>query len=158
MYNLTAEFYDRRYREIQFEKYKNSLPFVSLSGRILDHGCGTGLFHEYLKYFNMIGIDNSSKMIEIAQKKGEKVVLGDIENLPFTNNSFDIVFSFTTIQNSKNYNATLTEVKRVLKNNGSFICSFVHHFQKRIEPELKKYFKITHFFRNTEDVTYICTI
>ncbi len=158
LYDKSAKFYDLRYRSMQFAKYRNALPYVHLKGKILDHGCGTGLLHEHLKYFDMIGVDNSREMLRIAESKGEKVKFGDIHDLPFEDGEFDFVLSFTTLQNSDKPETALREIRRVLKNNGSAIISFIHQFQKKLEPLIKQQFKIIYFFRNVEDVTYICKI
>ncbi|MBS7252163.1 MAG: class I SAM-dependent methyltransferase, partial [Candidatus Freyarchaeota archaeon] len=48
LYDQTAWIYDRRYREIQEEKYKSILSKIALHKRdlVLDAGCGTGLLME----------------------------------------------------------------------------------------------------------------
>ena len=43
-YDSTADIYDRRYEEIQRRKYEAVAPHSPEAGRILDVGCGTGLF------------------------------------------------------------------------------------------------------------------
>ncbi|MFX1594686.1 MAG: methyltransferase domain-containing protein, partial [Promethearchaeota archaeon] len=49
-YNKTASVYDRRYRELQEEKYEFLLKNYRANGKnILDLGCGTGLFFEYIR-------------------------------------------------------------------------------------------------------------
>ena len=58
VYDGTAEFYDSRYKVIQYLKYgillhtlinPHSLPQIDLQGPILDNGGGTGLFMEFLQ-------------------------------------------------------------------------------------------------------------
>ena len=57
-YDGTSEFYDSRYRHIQYLKYGillhqmvnlQKLPQIQLMGVILDNGGGTGLFLEFLQ-------------------------------------------------------------------------------------------------------------
>ena len=156
LYDLSARFYDLRYKNIQFEKYRQALGYVKLQGKILDHGCGTGLLYKFSKCENLIGVDNSKEMLEIAKAKGMDVRFGDIEKLPFDANRFDVVLSFTTLQNSKNPQIALREIRRVLKNNGSLILSFLHQFDEKLSPLIKRSFYVKQVFRNGEDVTYIC--
>ncbi len=63
-------------------------------GRILDAGCGTGIFTSALRG-DVLGVDQSSAMLEIARKRcpGARFVLGDALELPFEDGSFDLVFS-----------------------------------------------------------------
>ena len=48
---------------------------------------------------------------------------GSILNLPFENNSFDVVTSFETIEHVEDEISQLNEIYRVLKNNGLYILS-----------------------------------
>jgi len=76
-YNKTASFYDNRYRKIQEQKYKIILKnYHSKSKLILDAGCGTGLFIEFIMAltkqkeivpFIYVGTDISLKMDKVHQ-------------------------------------------------------------------------------------------
>jgi ubiquinone/menaquinone biosynthesis C-methylase UbiE/uncharacterized protein YbaR (Trm112 family) len=50
-------------------------------------------------------------------------VLGDMNNLPFNENTFDIVFFTGALHHSNNVNKTLEECSRVLKKNGQLIMT-----------------------------------
>ena len=65
---------------------------------LLDAGCGTGamlsMFKRDYPERNYTGVDFSEKMIETANRKhidGIRFVAGDCEDLPFADNSFDVV-------------------------------------------------------------------
>ena len=99
---------------------------------ILDAGCGTGFCTRILdKKFSKaktIGIDIAPGMIEFAkQKKGffNKIEyqVADIEQLPFADNSFDLVFSNLAVQWSVEPNQVFVELNRVLKPGGLLIFS-----------------------------------
>ena len=108
-YNSTSSFYDDRYRKIQKEKYKILFRNCNLNYKtILDAGCGTGLLIEYVFNINIdnikkkvkyVGIDISWKMLIHFSNKTRKLknivntclVLGDIENLPFRDDSFNLI-------------------------------------------------------------------
>ena len=99
-YNLSADFYNSRYRNIQYEKYARMLNGMRLSGRILDLGSGTGLLSGFLDK-EVIDVDFSINMLKKSKNKNR--IFADAENLPFKNGMFDIVLSFTLIQNLPNF-------------------------------------------------------
>lgn len=98
----------------------------------LDLGCGTGTMAIHLQKKNpeaeIHGIDLAEGMIYEAQKRSikEKVPqiifqLGDIEHIPYPNESFDLVVSNLSLQWLENPQNCFTEVQRVLKPEGRFI-------------------------------------
>lgn len=100
--------------------------------RILDAGAGTGtaqpvLFERYKKA-QLVALDLSENMLHQCRRHGRflrapQLVCADIENLPFADNSFELVFSSLSMQWCNNLNAALLEVKRVLKPGGLFVFS-----------------------------------
>lgn len=107
------------------EKYTNS---ERLS--ILDAGCGPGIFiREAAKRgHQVVGIDSSEKMIETAsgsmERNGSVVqgfFRGDIENLPFRDNSFDAVFCIGVLPYLPDDDRSISELLRVLKKGGVMI-------------------------------------
>jgi malonyl-CoA O-methyltransferase len=93
---------------------------------ILDAGCGTGLTtRQLLSSFpsaQVIGVDIAEGMIEYAKSvtdnKSISYQLADIEQLPFGDNQFDLIFSSLTIQWLPELEKTFSEIKRVLKPGG----------------------------------------
>lgn len=99
---------------------------------ILDVGCGTGTLLSLIMPENsnatVSGIDLSSEMIKVAKGKlGEKTDLrvGDSEELPWTESSFDVVLSTQSFHHYPNPGKVLAEMKRVLKPNGHLIIADV---------------------------------
>ncbi len=100
--------------------------------KILDIATGTGDFAIMLadiKPDKIVGLDISQGMLEVGKKKvAEKglehlieMVLGDSENLPFDDNSFDAVTVGFGVRNFENLNKGLQEIYRVLRPGGIFI-------------------------------------
>lgn len=99
---------------------------------ILDAGCGTGLCSRILnKTFSkakVTGVDIAPGMIKQA-KRGNGFFtkidyqIADIEQLPFNNHSFDLVFSSLTMQWLIDQKQAYTELNRVLKPGGLLIFS-----------------------------------
>lgn len=81
---------------------------------LLDIGCGNGFFTYYLaKLCNVTGLDSSKQMLKINPH--HKLIHGNAENLPFDNNSFDIVFCSDLLHHLKNPEKVVKEMKRVSK-------------------------------------------
>jgi demethylmenaquinone methyltransferase/2-methoxy-6-polyprenyl-1,4-benzoquinol methylase len=96
---------------------------------ILDVATGTGdLAIEACRLApeQIVGIDNSSRMLDIAIKKIQsrkleniiKVELGIAENLLYESNSFDVVMSAFGVRNFENLTSGLSEFYRVLHAGG----------------------------------------
>ena len=142
-YNSTSGFYDDRYKKIQNEKYALQFKNTNFKHKtLLDAGCGTGLLFEY--YLNLefhklhrdikyIGLDISWKMLKNFIDKINKfnyngnssLILGDIENLPFREGAFNLIFSITSLQNLQFLKEGLKELIRVGKNNAPLKLSIL---------------------------------
>ncbi len=100
--------------------------------KILDVGCGTGAFTYYLanktKNSCFYGIDIDELFIQSANEKINKIQnnmknkfhfsVADALSLPFNENTFDIVVSYTALTNIPNSKLALDEMIRVTKPNG----------------------------------------
>ena len=100
-------------------RYVFALPFVE-NKTVLDIACGTGYGLAFLKRSAKLvtGVDVD---IEAAREtKGEwdektSALLGDGLNLPFDDESFDVVTSFETLEHLSERSMFLSELKRVLR-------------------------------------------
>lgn len=121
--------------------------------KILDLGCGPGRYAKILTEngAKVIGIDNSENSLKIARKEAPKAefILGDIEELPFKSEEFDIVLSPLVIGHFKNWNKIFKEVRRVLKKGGIFIFSIHNPIREVMEKEkwmFRKFRKVENYF------------
>lgn len=93
--------------------------------KVLELGCGTGHWTEFLikKGFEVTAGDISKAMLEIAKSKrlNAEIIEINSENIPFEDNSFDLVVSITMLEFVHNQSKVIEEVKRVLKPGGWFI-------------------------------------
>jgi ubiquinone/menaquinone biosynthesis C-methylase UbiE len=133
-------FTDKEYSVKLLENIPNDF-----SGRILDIPAGTGIL-TYEKYLQLnkvqiICMDYSNDMLEIAKKRFEdnnmkniECKQGDVGNIPFENETFDIVLSMNGFHAFPDKEKAFVEIKRVLKNNGVFIgCFYIKGINKRTD-------------------------
>ena len=102
---------------------------------LLDVGCGTGtltkLIAEKSPKYTVIGLDADQTALDISQKKviGKDLNIsfrqGFGQEMPFSDNSFDIVVSslFFHHLSRSTKRATLTEIRRVLKPGGILLIA-----------------------------------
>jgi len=97
---------------------------------VLEIGCGTGYGANYLakkESKQVVGGDISEEGMKYCSrysaKEGLEFVRLDATKLPFSNSSFDVIVAFELIEHLKEYRDFLSECKRVLREEGSFICS-----------------------------------
>lgn len=94
---------------------------------VLDLCCGTGDLASIIKKTQpkacVTGIDFSEKMLEIAKDKHPNIRFfqSDATNLPFEDNTFDIVTMGFGLRNIQNAEKAVEEVYRILKPKGKFL-------------------------------------
>ena len=115
--------------------------------RILDAGCGTGVFTIGIIALGVhaVGLDISLPMLMRAQQKAKgysfQMVSGDLLNLPFRENSFDKVVSVTALEFVEDGQGALRELFRVTKKKGSIVVATLNSLSPwalRREAEAKK--------------------
>jgi len=105
--------------------YETVAKFVKPGETVLDAGCGEGVLSWYLaeRGAKVTAMDISKPNIENArdflEKKGVldriTVMLGDAENLPFPDASFDWVVSSHVLEHLPDFDKGLAEIRRVAK-------------------------------------------
>lgn len=91
--------------------------------KLLDIGCGNGRLANSIPAVNYTGLDLSRQLLNIAQIKYPqyKFVQGSMLNLPFPDQSFDVIACIATFQHipSQAYRLkAMQEMKRILKPSG----------------------------------------
>ncbi|WP_196221448.1 malonyl-ACP O-methyltransferase BioC [Sansalvadorimonas verongulae] len=107
------------------------LPELGAQSSILDMGCGTGNeTHALLSRYpnaDITGLDISQGMLDFASENPALAnchwAIGDIEELPFEEETFDLVFSSLAIQWCDCLSEVMAQVHRVLKPGGWFVYS-----------------------------------
>jgi demethylmenaquinone methyltransferase/2-methoxy-6-polyprenyl-1,4-benzoquinol methylase len=138
MFDNISENYDGLNRVISFGidvKWRKKV--VAIVGennpkQILDIATGTGDLAIMMAALNpdrIVGLDISAGMLEVGKQKIAKVnlsdkiemIVGDSENMPFDDETFDAITVSFGVRNFANLDKGLTEIKRVLKPNGKLV-------------------------------------
>ena len=106
---------------------------IKNGARILELGCGNGnMWMEHLNLLDNVSelvlTDFSDGMLNAAKETlGERNNISykivDIQKIPFEDNRFDVVIANMMLYHVPNIEKGLSEVKRVLKNEGVFYCA-----------------------------------
>jgi SAM-dependent methyltransferase len=97
--------------------------YFSRSGRILEAGCGAGRYVKYLheRGYDCTGIEYNQTTVENVREKWPElsVVQGDVEKMPYENETFDGVISIGVVEHFvEGPYRPLAEMLRVLKPGG----------------------------------------
>ena len=139
----------RRHREIRkiLETSFGKVTDYDLSNiKLLEIGCGSGQWMAEFQTFgmnvaNLAGIEIDEKRAEFAKKRiiGADIKCGTAAELPWEDNSFDIVFQstvFTSILDDGIKKAAASEMRRVCKDDG-FILWYDFAFDSPSNPNVK---------------------
>lgn len=142
---------------------------------ILDLACGQGYLSRILarKGANVVGVDLSEKMLEIAQASenseplGVKYILGSSADMSaIADASMDHVVSTFGFHDIKQMESTMEECGRVLKEGGKLVFAIPHPlaYARRSEDEEGYFLKMRHYmlvkeiphpkYRDTEVMAY----
>lgn len=126
--NLQLRVEDEKDR-CNIQLYDRLVKDVNLSNKsLLEISCGRGggiyYYATYFKLERIVGLDITNQAISFCKKKykfnNATFVLGDAQNLPFSDNSFDVVVNLEASGNYPNLSCFFGEVTRVIKPGGYF--------------------------------------
>ena len=123
--------------------------------RLLDAGSGTGVnLADYANLGRSVGVELDREAATISIRRGnERVAVGDLCRLPFSDASFDLVISTDVIEHIDDDVAALCEMRRVLSPAGRIILTtpayswaysshdrFLHHVRRYDRDRLQSAF------------------
>lgn len=136
VYNQLAAIYERSIDtkglyNIAYERpaMLEELPVSLQNKQVLDAGCAAGWYTGQLinRGANVVAADISTQMVYATKRRvGEQadVVCLDLEeDLPFEDNTFDLIISSLALHYLRDWHETFKEFKRVLKQDGIFMFS-----------------------------------
>lgn len=160
-WNRVSKLHDKLAKDQAYKKtIKETIQYLKPNDTVLDYGCATGLYSiELAKNVKEIhGIDISSKMIEIANKKALKNTFFTKADLyeKFAPETFNVILAFNVLHFLEDEQKVMQRINQLLKPGGLFISvtpclgekgSFLGHLARflrkiKIIPYLKR-FEIT---------------
>jgi SAM-dependent methyltransferase len=100
---------------------------VGAGSVVLDVGCGAGLALQMAlaRGAKVSGLDAAIGLVEIAKSRcpGGDIRVGESEELPFGDNTFDVTTGFNSFQYATDPVHALSEAKRVTKPNGCVVMA-----------------------------------
>ena len=93
---------------------------------VLEVGCGTGEFAarvaSALPDTDLVAIDQSERLVEVTSSRGVASRLADVQDLPFADDSFDVVAALWMLYHVPDLHRGLAEIGRVLRPGGTFVA------------------------------------
>jgi SAM-dependent methyltransferase len=130
--NMQGEWWGRRAQDWSTTQETTALPLyeaalvrlgIGAGRRVLDVGCGAGLFCSLAsgRGAAVQGLDASEPLVEIARRRtpAGRFFVGDMETLPFEDESFDVVTGFNSFQYAPRPSKALAEAARVVRRGGA---------------------------------------
>lgn len=145
-YNEIASTYNERYKVNYLEAIEKSLLYIASENyvhKILEAGCGTGRWLKSLHKLNkkLFGLDYSIQMLKTAKDATDidGFVNADAINLPFNNNSFDMIFCINAIHHFPEKKKFFSDAACCLNVNG-MLCIY------SADPHIDKNWYVYDFF------------
>jgi len=132
--------------------------------KVLDAGCGTGVFTlDFLAAeAQVVGLDISGPMLSVACKKTRGysffAVRGDMQHLPFKDNSFDKAISITALEFIADAKSVIDELFRVTRPRGYVVVATLNSLspwaarRKAKTQRGQKHFWRMQFFRSPDEL------
>ena len=130
------------------KNYETALLLEMLDPReeemILDVGCGTGVFTRDIleRGTRIVGLDISFPMLQQAVKKASEqpfaAIAGDMTSLPFSDGSFDKVYSMTAIEFVPDAIKAVDELNRVARSGATIVLTTLNSLSPWAEQRKKK--------------------
>jgi len=117
-------------RELAFEAIAEAKP-----RRVLEVGGGEGELAERVRDelgVQVIGVDQSERMVELQRSKGIDARLGDVQKLPFSDGEFDVAVAAWMLYHVADLDLGLAEIARVLTPGGRLVAvtNAIDHLQE----------------------------
>ena len=152
---------------------KNYLDSLKVGLNIAEIGVGNGRHLEYRSELNIKGTDIIEGFINLCKGKGLNVTYGDMRDIPYEDNSLDVVLSIASFHHlikEEDRRKCFKEFERVLKKGGELFLQvwegededvFMKWKNKRTGEDLDRYYfkfkeeTLRRYMENFEDIRVI---
>ena len=105
---------------------------------VLEVGCGEGELARRLVRelgVSLVALDQSARMVELARARGVDARVGDLQELPFEDGSFDVVVAGWILYHVADLDRGLAEIARVLRPGGRLVAAtnYTDHLAEMFE-------------------------
>ena len=93
--------------------------------RVLEVGCGPGELAERIGRelgAQVVAVDTSERMVTLARSRGVRALVGDVQELPFEDGSFDCALAAWMLYHVPDLDRGLGELARVLRRDGRLVA------------------------------------
>lgn len=93
--------------------------------RMLEVGCGTGDLTERIVVelgVELVALDQSERMVELTRERGIDARVGDVQQLPFADASFDAALAAWMLYHVPDVGRAIAELARVLRPGGRLVA------------------------------------
>ena len=113
------------------------------NAKVLDVCCGSGVVGASFKgkVKSITGLDLTPEMVELSKQRLDKVYKGTVYDIPFDDNTFDLVVTREVLHLLQNPQNPVSEIFRVLKPGGQFIVGQIIPFGPEDGPWMYRVFK-----------------
>lgn len=108
-------------RELVFEAVAETRP-----GSVLEVGCGEGELAQRMTAelsADVVAIDQSERMVGLARARGVDARVGDVQELPFADASFDVAVAAWMLYHVSDLDRGVGELARVLRPGGRLVVA-----------------------------------
>jgi SAM-dependent methyltransferase len=127
-YDGLADWYDAQLESAPHRDQVLRTHLPAGAGPGLDIGCGTGRNLPVIAELGWtpIGLELSADQLRLARGRGDYLIQGDAQRLPFQRGSFSMAVSTWTSTDVERFDWMLAEAARVLRPGGTFLFYGVH--------------------------------
>jgi ubiquinone/menaquinone biosynthesis C-methylase UbiE len=156
MYDDIAPSYNELHGQEQERKLKALLARTNIPKKaiVLDVGCGTAHLAKYFQQQDYTGLDPSKGLLAQAPKN-VKVLMGRGEELPFADDSFDLVLSLTALHNYSDPIKGVQELHRTAKSQALVGVLRKHPSHDDIIKALEDLFSVEHKIQDQHDTLLV---